>query len=164
MGVGATLGTVVSGLVAAPTLLLGGLVGAGYGAIKGPIIKFGGGGKSEKPKSDEQIRAEAMTEAESLDQAVEKGANTVPQRPQPIQAETMDGQAQEGAQQQRPAAPSRQQSAAAGSGESPQAERRRPRKLGSVSGNEVKAPPAQRKKPKKLEVRSGTGKKENTAA
>ena len=72
----------MSGLVAAPTLLLGGLAGAATGAIHGPFIKLGGGGKKEeKPMSDEEINAKAMRDAEALDQAVEKSASTVPQPP-----------------------------------------------------------------------------------
>ena len=131
MGVGATLGAVVSGIVAVPTLLLGGLAGAGVGVIKGPFIKLGGGEKKEeKPMSDEQINAKAMKEAEALDQAVEKGATTVPQPPKPEEEE--------------------------GSGveDNTEMQESNPKKLAPRSVNEVQASP-ERKKPRKLEIRSG---------
>lgn len=149
MGVGAVTGTLVSGLVSVPTVLLGGLVGAGVGTFHGPWIKLGlgGGDKKEKPMSDEEVRAKAMKEAEALDDAVEKGANTVPQPPR-----DEDGQ-QDGAPENPETGTAADEAA-----ESPQ--RRKPKKLQVRSSNEV-VPPQERKKPRKLEVRSGAERKEN---
>ncbi len=44
MGLGTVVGTLVGGVASVPTVLLGGLVGAGVGGIHGPFIKLGGGG------------------------------------------------------------------------------------------------------------------------
>jgi hypothetical protein len=143
MGLGAVTGTLVTGLVSVPTVLLGGLVGAGTGAIHGPWFKLPGmGGAKKGQPSEEEIRARAMKEAEALDQAVENGANTVPQPPPGMnEADThndddVDGRA------------------------TPTAERKKPRKLQVRSGNETTDPP-ERKKPRKLEVRSSSEKTEN---
>ena len=144
MGVGAVTGTLVSGLVAVPTILLGGLVGVGVGSIKGPLIKLGGGGEETKEKlmSDEEIRKQAMQEAERLDQAVEKGASTVPKPPE----EDVDQEATES----HPGHPSNVSEAGESTGAP---ERRKPKKLQVRSANEVSSTP-ERKKPRKIEVRS----------
>ena len=139
MGLGAVTGTLVTGLVSIPTVLLGGLVGAGVGGLHGPWFKLGlGGGDGKQPKTDEEIRAAAMKEAEALDQAVETGANSVPQPPQPPEevGDYIEG------------------------GGSETSQKRKPRKLQVRSGNEVK-PAQERKKPKKLEMRSTAERTEN---
>jgi hypothetical protein len=153
MSLGALTGTLVTGLVSIPTVLLGGLVGAGVGGIHGPWFTLGlGGEKKDKPKTDEEIRAEAMKEAEALDQAVEKGATTVPQPPKLDEGDETTEQSSEEHPQQR--------QASMGSQGSGSAEKRKPRKLQVRSGNEVKPAP-ERKKPKKLEVRSTAERNEN---
>lgn len=142
MGLGAVTGTLVSGLVSVPTVLLGGLVGAGVGGIHGPWFTFGGGGnKKDKQTSDEEVRAKAMQEAEALDQAVETGASTVPQPPKMDEGDAEDPGESEGRA-------------------TPTSERKKPRKLQVRSGNEV-MPTQERKKPRKLEVRSMSERNEN---
>ena len=64
-----------------PTVLVGGLVGAGVGGIHGPFIKLGGGKKGGTPMTDEEVQKQAAQEAQKLDDAVEKSASTVPQPP-----------------------------------------------------------------------------------
>ena len=156
LGTGAAVGTLVTGLVSIPTVLVGGLVGAGVGGIHGPWITFGGGSKKEEPPmSEEEIHAQAVKEAERLDQAVEKGANTVPVPPELDEGEN-GAQAAEG--EERPPGPSRQNSAPSGLEGTP--EKRKPKKLQVRSGNEVQTTP-ERKKPRKLEVRSVAERKEN---
>jgi hypothetical protein len=62
MGVGTVVGTIVGGATAIPTTLLGGLIGAGTGAIHGPWVTWTGmgvpkheeGGKIEEEAHDEQ--------------------------------------------------------------------------------------------------------------
>jgi len=48
LGVGTVVGTLVGGVTAIPTTILGGLVGAGTGAIHGPWVKFSGQGSALK--------------------------------------------------------------------------------------------------------------------
>ena len=83
--------------------------------------------------SDEEVKAKALKEAEALDQAVEKGATTVPTPPKLEEEEGAAATAGEttgsGSQSQTP---SQQQST------------------------------PQRKKPRKLEIRSGGGKTVST--
>ena len=156
MSLGALTGTLVTGLVSIPTVLLGGLVGAGVGGIHGPWFTLGlGGDKKEKPKTEEETRAQAMKEAEALDEAVEKGATTVPQPPELDEDDESTEQNSEEHPQQRQAS-----MGSHGSGSPGSAEKRKPRKLQVRSGNEVKSVP-ERKKPKKLEVRSAAERNEN---
>ncbi len=75
-------------MAAVPTVLLGGLVGAGVGGVHGPFIKLGGGKKEGTPMTEEEIQKQAAKEAEKLDQAVEKSATTVPQPPAEDEAAT----------------------------------------------------------------------------
>lgn len=158
MGLGAVTGTLVTGLVSIPTVLLGGLVGAGVGGLHGPWIKLGlGGGDNKQPKTDEEIRAAAMKEAEALDQAVEKGANTVPQPPQPPE-EVEDNI--EGAEKHPNGRSTRLSTSSEPGGGSETSQKKKPRKLQVRSGNEVK-PAQERKKPKKLEMRSTAERTEN---
>ncbi|KAK5175289.1 uncharacterized protein LTR77_000427 [Saxophila tyrrhenica] len=90
MGLGTVVGTVVSGVAAVPTVLVGGLVGAGVGGIHGPFIKLGGGGKKENtPATNEEVQKQ---EAAKLDQAVEKSASTVPQPPTADSADPQSGE------------------------------------------------------------------------
>lgn len=134
MGLGTVVGTLVTGVTSIPTVLVGGLVGAGVGAINGPFIKLGlgGGKKNTKPMSDEEMRAEAMQEANRLDEAVERGANTIPQPPS---AADVDGADSVNGGMTGP--------------------KRKPRKLEVRSVKDV-APetPPEKRKPKKLEMRS----------
>ena len=54
VGLGTVVGTLVGTVVSVPTTALGGLVGAGTGAIHGPWIKLGGGSKKEAGSAEEQ--------------------------------------------------------------------------------------------------------------
>ena len=57
VGVGTAVGTLVGTVTSVPTTLVGGLVGAGTGAIKGPWIKFpGGGGDGGKEEEGEEVQ------------------------------------------------------------------------------------------------------------
>ena len=158
MSVGAVTGTLVTGLVSVPTVLLGGLVGAGTGAIHGPWFTIPGmGGKKKDQPSEEEIRDRAMKEAEALDQAVETGANSVPQPPPEIDEaeaqESVNGGEHTNGKQEQP------QGDADGRA-TPVAERKKPRKLQVRSGNET-TPTPERKKPRKLQVRSVSERTEN---
>ena len=158
MGLGAVTGTLVTGLVSIPTVLLGGLVGAGVGGLHGPWFKLGLGGDDKKqPKTEEEIRAAAMKEAEALDQAVETGANTVPQPPEPPAEE---GEDDVGGSVNQPNGSRPLSTGSEPGGGSQVSQKKKPRKLQVRSGNEVK-PAQERKKPKKLEVRSTAERKEN---
>ena len=55
IGLGTVVGTVVGTVASVPTTALGGLVGAGTGAIHGPWIKLGGGGKKDGDVEEEKI-------------------------------------------------------------------------------------------------------------
>ena len=89
VGLGTVVGTLVGTVASVPTTALGGLVGAGTGAIHGPWIKLGGGGKKEGDATEEktvQVPQEAfdsgavqlddktgqvtVNDPEALDQAV----------------------------------------------------------------------------------------------
>ena len=144
IGLGAVVGTLVGGLVSVPTVGLGGLIGAGVGSLHGPFIKFGGGGKKdgEQSVSEQEVHAQAVKEAEALDQAVEKGASTVPEPPTPEDEEDES------------------RSIVSGQVETMSAPKKKPRKLQVRSGNEVRPTP-EKKKPRKLEVRSGSERTEN---
>lgn len=89
VGLGTVVGTLVGTVASVPTTALGGLVGAGTGAIHGPWIKLGGGSKKEGDAKEErtvQVPQEAfdsgavqlddktgqltLNDPEALDQAV----------------------------------------------------------------------------------------------
>src|SRR6186713_1745651 len=55
IGLGTVVGTVVGTVASVPTTALGGLVGAGTGAIHGPWIKLGGGSKKDSDVGEEKI-------------------------------------------------------------------------------------------------------------
>jgi hypothetical protein len=54
VGLGTVVGTLVGTVASVPTAALGGLVGGGSGAIHGPWIKLGGGGKKEGDAKEEK--------------------------------------------------------------------------------------------------------------
>jgi hypothetical protein len=137
MGLGTVVGSLVGGVAAVPTVLLGGLTGAGVGAIKGPLIKLGGNKEGNTPMTEEEVKKQAVQEAEKLDQAVEKSASTVPQPPDLGE----DGESV----------------AATPTEEVPP--KRRPKKLEVRSAKEVAESP-ERRKPRKLQVRSVVESKE----
>jgi hypothetical protein len=138
MGLGTVVGSLVGGVAAVPTVLLGGLTGAGVGAIKGPLIKLGGNKEGNTPMTEDEVKKQAVQEAEKLDQAVEKSANTVPQPP-PDVGEDGDEVA---------ATPTEEVPA-----------KRRPKKLEVRSAREVTESP-ERRKPRKIQVRSAVESKE----
>ena len=151
MGLGTVVGALVGGLVSIPTLTLGGLIGAGVGGIHGPFIKLGMA-KEQKPQSEEEARAQAVREAEALDQAVEQGASSVPEPPK---FDDDEDQSQNG--EERPHGVVRQHSGTPGAEGIIQTPKKKPRKLEVRSGNEGKSQPEKTKKktPRKLERRSG---------
>ncbi|KAK3711580.1 hypothetical protein LTR37_009571 [Vermiconidia calcicola] len=155
VGLGGAVGTLVTGITALPTVLIGGLAGAATGGIHGPWITMGGNKKDKDKKSEADVHAEAVKEAEILDKAVEKGASTPPKPPELVEAEGEQEAA--GSQQTPPAAPEPEGGA--------QPKKRKPKKLQVRSGNEIKPSPEEKtpekKRPKKLEVRSASERKEN---
>lgn len=147
LGLGTVVGTLVSGLVSVPTVALGSLVGAGVGAIHGPFLKFDRKDGKKAAMREEETRSAAMKEAERLDQAVEKGASTVPQPPKLEDAEEDKGNGGEHPDEDEQE-------------ESKDIPKRKPRKLEVRSGNEVTVVP-ERKKPRKLEMRHAAESSEN---
>lgn len=146
LGLGTVVGTLVSGIAAVPTVLVGGLVGAGVGSIHGPFLNFGKGDGKKAAMSEADTRSAAMKEAERLDQAVEKGASTVPQPPKLDDGEAV---ADTNSEQTGTEPPTPGETA-----------RRKPKKLEMRSANEVPTPP-ERKKPRKLEMRHASQTLEN---
>lgn len=120
LGTGAAVGTLVTGLVSVPTVLLGGLIGAGVGSIHGPFIKFGGG-EGKNKMTQEEVHAQAVREAEKLDAAVENSASRPPQPPKLEQEDSTE--VQKGGER----TPSNQTT--------PTPQKKKPRKLEIRSGN-----------------------------
>jgi hypothetical protein len=75
LGLGAVVGTIVGGVAAVPTTLLGGLIGAGTGAIHGPGVKFTGGGGDDED-TEERIPTQKI-EVQDLE-ALEAETRRVP--------------------------------------------------------------------------------------
>lgn len=147
LGLGTLVGTLVTGLVSVPTVALGGLVGAGVGSIHGPWLNFGNNDGKKAAMSEDETRSAAMKEAEKLDQAVAKGASTVPQPPQledPAEGQDNNHEHGDGAEQTK----------------TQDLQKRKPRKLNVRSAGEAKVQP-ERKKPRKLEVRHAPPRAEN---
>ena len=63
VGLGTVVGTLVGTVASVPTTALGGLVGAGTGAIHGPWIKLGGGSKKEGGDAKEEKTVQIPQEA-----------------------------------------------------------------------------------------------------
>ncbi|KAK5070336.1 hypothetical protein LTS08_007715 [Lithohypha guttulata] len=61
IGTGAVLGTVLGAVTAVPTTLLGGAIGTGVGAIRGPFIKLGGKEQKFEDADPEKV-VDAMQE------------------------------------------------------------------------------------------------------
>ena len=139
LGLGTLVGTLVSSLVSVPTVVVGGLVGAGVGSIHGPFLKFGKGDGDKAAKSEEETRSAAMKEAERLDQAVERGASTVPQPP------TLEDE-----DQSHHVEVVHSEETVQEDGQIPP--KRRPRKLETRSGKVVEVVP-DRKRPRKIQMR-----------
>lgn len=55
LGLGTVVGTLVGTVASVPTMALGGLVGAGTGAIHGPWIKLGGEKEKKKSEGEEKV-------------------------------------------------------------------------------------------------------------
>lgn len=109
MGLGTVVGTVVGGVATVPTVLLGGLVGAGTGVIHGPWIKLM---KKDSKGKETKIPAEA----------IENGSVVVDQKTGKVN--TVDA---EGLKKARERAEKAEQQAGAG-GEA-QKPKKKPRKL-----------------------------------
>ena len=63
LGLGTVVGTLVGTVASVPTMALGGLVGAGTGAIRGPWIKLGDGNE-KKGEGEEKV---AQVPSENMD-------------------------------------------------------------------------------------------------
>ena len=142
LGLGAVVGTVLGGVLSVPTVALGGLVGAGVGGVHGPFVKLGlsGSGKEKKSQSPEEAQADAVKQANALDEAVEYSANNVPVPPK-IEEDEGEGKQISAAQRGDAGAGAEGQTAPV---------KKKPRKI------EVRSNGA--KKPKKLDNRSANNK------
>jgi len=127
MGLGGLIGTLVTGIVSIPTVVVGGLVGAGVGVLHGPFLEFGKDDDKKSTMNEEQARSAAMEEAERLDRAVEQGASAEPRPPQFEGPATSPDLAQP-------------------------APKRKPKKLEMRTTSQVASAP-EKKKPRKLETR-----------
>jgi hypothetical protein len=127
VGLGTAVGTLVGTVASVPTTAVGGLVGAGTGAIHGPWIKLpgksgkeGGGGGEEEEEEEKVVQVSQET--------IDSGAVQVDD--QTGQVTVQDPEALEGAVSAEPAATS------------------------SDDCERAKGDASERRKPKKLEIRS----------
>ncbi|KAM0714467.1 hypothetical protein Q7P37_010254 [Cladosporium fusiforme] len=81
MGLGTVVGTVVGGVATVPSVLVGGLVGAGTGVIHGPWIKLMGKGGKDGKGEGEKVPTEA----------VENGSVVVDQKTGKVTAKDEEG-------------------------------------------------------------------------
>ncbi|KAF7514315.1 hypothetical protein GJ744_000085 [Endocarpon pusillum] len=146
IGVGTLVGTLVGTVASVPTTALGGLVGAGTGAIHGPWIKLGGGGKEKEGGPEEKV-------AQVPQEAIDSGA--VPVNDQTAKdPEALKG-ASSAAAGQADMVSADQKRATGDAGE-----RKKPKKLeirsNTVSPEQKRATgdAGGRRKPRKLEIRS----------
>lgn len=122
MGLGTVVGTVVGGVATVPSVLVGGLVGAGTGVVHGPWVKLTGmgkGGKDAGGKKGEEVKVPV--------EAVEDGSVVVDEKTGEVGVR--DG---EGLRRARERAERVERGEGVGEGE--RRERRKPRKLEVRSG------------------------------
>ncbi|KAK5081134.1 hypothetical protein LTR05_007927 [Lithohypha guttulata] len=73
IGTGAVLGTVLGAVTAVPTTLLGGAIGTGVGAIRGPFIKLGGKEQKFEDADPEKVVDAMQEESNSQSQQQPNG-------------------------------------------------------------------------------------------
>ena len=143
LGLGTVVGTVVGTVASVPTTALGGLVGAGTGAIKGPWIKLGGGNEKEGGTEEKVVQVPQ--------EAIDSGATQVNDKTGQVTVkdpEALKGPSSAAAGQA--VTVSAEQKRATGDA----GERRKPKKLEIRSNKEAAGDAGKRRKPKKLEIRS----------